>query len=74
MPRIPPNVIDQIRDVSDIIDVISREVELKKTQAQIILVYAHFMMKKQRHLSVSLLPNKFITALGVEVEEMFFLF
>ena len=30
MPRIPPNVIDQIRDVSDIIDVISREVELKK--------------------------------------------
>ena len=30
MSRIPQNIIDQIRDVSDIVDVISREIELKK--------------------------------------------
>ena len=30
MPQIPQNTIDKIRDLADIVDVISREVELKR--------------------------------------------
>ncbi len=35
MPKIPQNTIDRIRDQADIVDIISKEIELKKKGAMV---------------------------------------
>ena len=71
MSKIPETTIDIVRDTADIVDIVSQYVDLKQRGANF-LVYALFIAKKQ-HLLASLLQNRFIIALVVILEGMYFL-
>lgn len=69
MARIPEQVIEQVRDATDIVDFISQYVQLQKQGKKISLVCVHFM-RNGRLLFRSLRRNKFFTALAAVAAEM----
>ena len=71
MPKIPQNTIDKIRDLADIVDVISTEIELKRRGVNYFGV-CPFHDENTPSFSVS--PSKQIYhCLAVEMEGMYLL-
>lgn len=62
--RIPQNTIEEIKQQSDILDIVSEYVKLEKEGA-IISVCVLFMMRRL-HRSLFLKISKFVIALGVK--------
>ncbi len=68
--RIDQSVIDEIKNKTDILDLVSEYVKLEKEDA-IISVCVLFMMKKHPHLQFQKI-NKFVIVLDVKKVVMFF--
>ena len=62
MSRIPQETIDRINDNADIVDIVSKSVDLKK-RGRNFLVFALFMQKKHPH-SAWLPIKEYITVLA----------
>ena len=71
MYKISQEDIERVRDLSDIVDVISQYVQLI-SKGNNFLDYVLFIMKKHPLLAL-LIKNRYFTVLVVGKEEMFFL-
>ena len=71
MYKISQEDIERVRDLSDIVDVISQYVQLIR-RGIIFLDYVLSIMKKHPLLAL-LIKNRYFTVLAVGKEEMFFL-